>query len=148
MARRERGRNSGGTRVREGGGKCQWGRCPSNPSVLPPIGWLTITTMGGDDGWRCHLAALLWDITLVCYPLRNRFSCLWMGRAECVFSAAWGDKMMEVEGTLLIWTPLRQFTSALLLRRRVRRSRSTLRRRCLSDRAFTMWRRQMRRAAQ
>lgn len=46
---------------------------------------------GGDynhDGWRCHLAALLWDIMLVRRPLGNRFYCLWMGRGECVFSAA------------------------------------------------------------
>lgn len=57
--------------------------------------------------------------------------------------------MMEVEGTLLIWTPLCQFKSALLLRRKVRRSRSPLtqllKRRCLSDGGFTMRRRQMRR---
>lgn len=102
-----------------------------------------------DDGWRCHVAALLWDIMLVRCPLRNRFYCLWMGRGECVLSAVWGDKMMKVEGSLLIWTLLCQFKSALLLRRKERRSRSTpmhlLKCRCLSDRGFTMRRGRMRR---
>lgn len=48
--------------------------------------------------------------------------------------------MMEVEGALLMLTPLRRFKSALLLGREARRSRSTLthllKRRCLSDRGF------------
>lgn len=48
--------------------------------------------------------------------------------------------MMEVEGALLMLTPLCRFKSALLLGRKARRSRSTLthllKRRCLSDRGF------------
>lgn len=47
---------------------------------------------------------------------------------------------MEVEGALLMLTPLCRFKSALLLGREARRSRSTLthllKRRCLSDRGF------------
>lgn len=70
------------------------------------------------DGWRCHLAALLWDIMLACCPLRTRFYCLWMdGVSVC---SAWGGGMMKgVGGSLLKWILLCQFKSALLLHRKV-----------------------------
>lgn len=96
MAGRRRGRNSGETRVREGAGEHVEGNVEGGDGgdvhlILPPTGLDRLAGVGwggghkfskvqepdyNRDGWRSHLAALLWDIMFVRCPLPSGFYCL------------------------------------------------------------------------